>query len=440
MASRSELFKRYFKNLDIYTEIDKKSLQEIFVRKIKKKVEKSNKFLRHVYYEKNIRIVDKTHQFYHEYSSLKLGTKNWVETLSKSFRSYIGWYLFNKDVFERSHSSDVKGYIYDRVFNQCRSIVLRNFYDEYLDFDNEVKASVLEEFYYNGKLEENYFEKLFRLYRYIIEEKKYDMLNEDGSINPEFILDFCIMGEKIPSSLAEKIRVSVGRTKENFDAYAKANCDKFKYFITLTFADKKEKEKHSKLNKMRDLKNEYDLNFIYIDDIKSLKECNKAFANSFRYLKSLLKKDNLDLYYLGCPEYHANGNVHYHFLFSDIPDNYFYDMPKWLDYDNVTKTYLNGRGLKAWRYGKSDVQLIKDEYKVTSYIAKYIEKSLNEIDGTKYFDRLNKKRYFASANLSKPIISYDIREDEEIDFNSVYIKERKSSFNENEIIDILYSL
>ena len=32
---------------------------------------------------------------------------------------------------------------------------------------------------------------------------------------------------------------------------AKANCEKFKYFVTLTFADIKEKEKHIRLNNSR---------------------------------------------------------------------------------------------------------------------------------------------------------------------------------------------
>ena len=438
MSSRKELINRYFTNLKTYTYNDKKLLQEIFIRKIKSKTESSSKFVRHVTFGKSIRIVDKSHQFYNEYISLKIGFLDWFDNLSKSFKNYLGWYLQNKEILDRKIDNSVSDIIYDNLFRKCRSEVLYNFYDEYLDDDGEVSSDVLQEFYFERKLEENYFEKLFRLYRYIVEENKVEMLNEDGSIKVDLVMDYCVLDEKIPSSLQEKIRVSVGRTKMNFDYYAKANCEKFKYFVTLTFADKEEKEKHLKLNELRD-DGEYDLKFIYIEDIKSLDSCNNAFHNSFRNLKTELKKYNLDLYYLGCPEYHQNGKVHYHFLFSDIPNDLLYKVPKWLDYDVNTKSYQNGIGLINWRYGKSDVQLIKDEYKVTTYISKYIEKSLDEIDGTIYFDRLNKKRYFASNNLVKPNITYN-NDLQDFEFNSVYVKEKRIDVTDNEIIDILYSI
>ena len=185
---------------------------------------------------------------------------------------------------------------------------------------------------------------------------------------------------------------------------------------------------------------EHDLKFIYIDDLTSFESCNKSLNNFFPNLKRDLKKEGLELYYLGCPEYQENGNVHYHFLFSDIPDTFIYKIPKWLDYDFITKKFNNGYGLKNWRYGKSDIQLIEDQYKVTTYISKYIIKSLEALDGTCYFERLNKKRYFASQNLVKPEVKYDALVSSELDYKSVYVSERKSSFNENEIVDILYSI
>ena len=379
MSTRKELINRYFVDLNVLTKIDKKLVQEIFVRKIKRKVEDSKKFKRFVSYSKNIRIIDKGHKFFNEYNNLKVGTLNWFETLSKSFRSYIGWYLQTKEMFERKGNLEVSEKVYLASEIKCKREVIAGFYDDYLDDDGEVKVEIIEDYYFNRKLEPTFYEKLFNLYRYILEDDKEEMLNDDLSIKAEYILEYCVFNEKIPSSVQEKIRVSVGRTKENFDLLAKANCEKFKYFVTLTFADIKEKDKHLKLNEKR-FKDDEELKFIYIDDISSLESCNKAFNVSFRNLRRDLNKVGYEFYYLGCPEYHANGHVHYHFLFSDLPKDFLYKVPKWLDFDNVTKQYQNGYGLINWRYGKSDVQLIKDEYKVTSYIAKYIEKSLDEID------------------------------------------------------------
>lgn len=439
MVKREYVINRYFPNLLIYTKEDKKVLQEIFVRNVKSKVEKSNKYIRSVTYSINVRVVDSTHKFFKEYSNLKIGTLNWLDTISKSFRSYIGWFLQNKYMFESNMNMDVPDYLLEDIIRKCQNEVVSKFYDEYLDEDGIVNSDVLQEYYVKRKLEDNYYDKLFKLYRYILEDGKEDWLNEDGSIKANLVLDYCVLDEKIPSSLQEKIRVSVGRTKENFDALAKANCEKFKYFVTLTFADSNEEEKHLKLNEKR-LDGEYNLKFKYVNDIASLECCNKTLNVFFTSLKRDLKKDGITFYYLGCPEYHNNGHVHYHFLFSDIPDEYTYKVPRWLDFDNVTKKYQNGFGIKNWIYGKSDIQPIQDEYKVTTYIAKYIQKSLDEIDGTVYFDRLNKKRYFASNNLEKPIVDYSGTFETDFEFNSVYVQERKSSFNENEIVDILFSI
>lgn len=440
MINRNYVINHYFTNLLVLNKIDKKLLQEIFTRNIKNKVELSAKFIRSVNYSKNIRIVDKQHKFFEEYKNLKIGAVNWFDSLSKSFKSYIGWYLQNKYMFERKNiNNKVSDKIYIEIENKCTMEVVGKFYDDYLDDDGNVLAEVLQDYYFERKLPKDYYEKLFELYRYIIEEHKEDYLDDDGNIKSDLILDYCILGEKIPTSVNEKIRISVGRTKINFDALAKANSEKFKYFLTLTFADIKEKEKHIKLNENRN-KEEFNLKFKYVNDISSLEDCNKTLNVFFTYLKQYMKKCGIEFYYLGCPEYHSNGHVHYHFLISDIPEDLIYDIPKWLDFDNVTRKFMNGKGIRYWKYGKSDIQEIKDEYKVTSYIAKYIEKSLDEIDGTIYFERLNKKRYYASNNLVKPEIKYESIEDYDFEFNSVYVKERKSSFNGNEIVDILYSI
>lgn len=442
MVSRDILVKNFFHSLEILTKVDKLKLQEMFSRRMKTKVETSEVYIRNVTYSKAVRVMDKAHQFYDEYINLKIGTLNWFETISKSFRHYIYWYVSNNYIYEISDMKkrlNVSDKVYNSVIARCEREVVTRFYDEYIDDNDEVKAEIIEEFYYKGYLEDSYYDKLFKLYRYIIEDEREDLLNPDGSIKEDAILDYCMLGETIPSSVQEKIRVSVGRTREVFDSLAKANAEKFKYFLTLTFADKSEIEKHLKLNDLRN-SNEYNLKFIYIDDLSSLESCNKALNTFFTNFKMYLKKYGVELFYLGCPEYQENGHVHYHFLISDIPGDFIYDVPKWLDFDYKTKKLQNGKGLKSWNYGKSDIEEIKDKYRVTTYISKYISKSLDAIDGTIYFERLNKKRYFASRNLVKPIVEINKAIDIDFEFKEVYASTRKSTFNDNEIVDILYSV
>lgn len=441
MLSRSILIRNHLCNLEVLTKADKKFLGKMFERKTNSKVEKSNNYLKSVTYSLNIRHSDKKHRFYSEYSNLKLGDKDWFNKLSKSYQSYIGWYLQNRYLNEiKEVTQDVPDKIYNSIISKCYKYVVGSFRDEFLTDNGDVKDVIINEYYFSRKLPETYYDRLFRLLQYAVEDKRYDMFVSEDVLDKQCILDYCLMDETIPSSVAEKIRVSVSRTMQNFDAYAKANVDKFKYFITLTFADVSEKEKHIKLNELRK-DNEYNINFNYVKDIKSLEECNKAMHSFFTYLKKGLKKKDLDLYYLGCPEYQSNGNVHYHFLFSDIPDEFIYKVPAWLDYDSINKKYQDGKGLVHWTYGKSDIEVIQDKNRISTYISKYIGKSLNEIDGTVYFERLNKKRYYASRNLDKPEVFYDeVIDFDEVDYKEYYMSFRKSSFNDNEITDILFTL
>lgn len=439
MASREYVINHYFKDLVIFTKEDRKVLQEIFSRRIKNKVEVSEKYIRAVKFTKHVRIIDSTHEYYEEYKKLKLGDLNWFENLSKNFKNYIGWFFYNKYVFESKPSGDIPSYIIKELEDKCQYEIVSRFYDEYLEDNGEVKVDVLQDYYFNRRIELNYYDRLFKLYEYILEEEKYELLNDDYSIKSDFILDYCIYDKKIPTSVQEKIRRSVYKTKETFDSLAKANCQRFKYFVTLTFADKKEEEKHIELNEKRS-KDEYEIKFNYVSDISDLDICNGKLNDFFFILKRKLKKEGIEFYYLGCPEYHKNGNIHYHFLFSDIPTDYIYKIPKWLDFDFINKRFNNGMGLKTWKYGKSDIQLIQDSYRVTTYISKYIQKSLEEIDGSIYFERLNKKRYYASNNLLKPEVKYEDIADYDFDFNYVYVKEKVSRFNDNEITEILYSI
>lgn len=131
---------------------------------------------------------------------------------------------------------------------------------------------------------------------------------------------------------------------------------------------------------------------------------------------------------------------------SDIPGDLLYKVPAWLDCD-----YLNGFkckdgiGLKSWTYGKSDVELIEDKSRTTTYISKYMIKSFNEISDTVYLERLNKQRYYKSNNLIKPKelteAEYElIREEVENNYISVYTSENKNVYTDNVVVKKLYQL
>lgn len=148
-----------------------------------------------------------------------------------------------------------------------------------------------------------------------------------------------------------------------------------------------------------------------------------------------------ELSYIGVPEYQKNGAIHYHFLFGDLPDEFLYNVANWLDYDYVNKKKKNGLGIKYWTYGKSDVDVIRDKARVTSYVSKYMMKSLYELDETEYLDRLNKKRYFVSHNLEEAEIKYaSTFRESDLDIYSSYQKEVLNTFNDSLIKKTIYQV
>lgn len=252
----------------------------------------------------------------------------------------------------------------------------------------------------------------------------------------EFIDDLKV----IPLTTDEKLRVSVSRTYTKFKEYALCNASKFKYFVTLTFADKTEEEKHKLLNENRNKElNEYDLEFQYVDDPSNYDLCVKCMTAFLNKLKKYLQRKNLDFYYLGVPEYHKNGNIHYHFLMSDIPSKYIVKCPNWLDRDYKTNKVNGSNLLTLWNHGKSDITLIQSKARVSTYISKYMIKSLNEINETDYLNRLNKKRYYNSNNLDIPVIKIG-PEDEINDYISTYSFTKHSYYDNTKIEKILYQI
>ncbi len=176
----------------------------------------------------------------------------------------------------------------------------------------------------------------------------------------------------------ENIRRSLLRTKQKIYSYAKSN--EWTHFFTLTFDPKKV--------------DRYDYN----DCVKWLSK----FLN-------LIRKQNKDIKYIFVPERHKDGAYHFHGIVGNAPNlkivpSGVYSLGKYtFKEENIPENLKNDLGsklkqiynLKNYKYGFSDVSLVEDTKRVSSYITKYITKDL--CTHTK-----GKKRYWCTKNLKLP--------------------------------------
>ncbi|QUI24855.1 hypothetical protein HZI73_22255 [Vallitalea pronyensis] len=169
---------------------------------------------------------------------------------------------------------------------------------------------------------------------------------------------------------------SLNRTVNKIYEYARAN--DWEYYVTLTF--------NSTINRY-----DYD-------------ECTKAMI---KFLK-VTRKHNPNMQYIMVPELHKDGAYHFHGVFSNIPnvdlvDSGVYSFGKYTwKKENIPSNLLEKcrliYNMGRYKYGYSDIQEVEDSKKTANYICKYITKEL--VIATK-----GKKRYWASRNLNKPIVS-----------------------------------
>lgn len=438
-------FTRFYIRENILTKEIKQELLKIFKKSVNLKNVKLNSYLKTTEYEKPVKVYHtKYEKELNELKGFKIGTKDFEKEFSSSLINIINHYYYEKyysdidKAVEESKGMTKKeeAYIASKV-NRIVDLNIKN------NFEESINEIDLDGVFSNEKI---IFEEkeVNRLIEYAIYEDKLEMLEieEDGKVKlkDEVYKKYIIDKETIPLTTKEKAKKSVNRSYQNVDNLAKANAESFKYFITLTFADKLEDEKYKKLNKERK-EGEYNLNFKYVEDARNVEMCSKILHRFFDNVNVQLTKTYKlpKLKYLGVPEYQSNGNIHYHFLISEIPEEMLYQVPEWLDYDNYSKTYKNGLGIKSWLWGKSDVEEIKDKARITSYIEKYLTKDLKECSEIMYKERLNKKRFYKSNNLIKPKITYD----EFIDIDnavSVYETIKRNVFNDSDIVNKVIQL
>lgn len=159
---------------------------------------------------------------------------------------------------------------------------------------------------------------------------------------------------------------NVNRSKFQLQRLVKSNEDKFKTFLTLTFAD----------------------------NLSDVNEANKKFAIWRTKIKSIYK----DFQYVCVPEFQKRGAVHYHLLTNlEINKSYKYtrrckhlEVVLIIPQEHKKSQY----DVKYWPYGYSSVFSMKD-INVVGYLSKYMTK---DIDNRLFGHR----RYFNSYNLKIP--------------------------------------
>lgn len=164
------------------------------------------------------------------------------------------------------------------------------------------------------------------------------------------------------------------RSRQNLIDYAICNKDKFKSFITLTYAE----------------------------NMGIVEKGNKDLANWLRALKLNLKKDNQELYYLCVPEFQKRGAIHYHMVTSLECDSKFIPkQPLKKLYNPSTKIWreIEYYNLAYWKHGYSSafdiINNTDNNFNIALYMCKYMFKDID----TRLFGR---KKILKSNNLEKP--------------------------------------
>lgn len=377
-----------------------------------KKINYANNFYLEKGFEKKIKVYDRKNKLFIEFSKIPIGSKTWYNDLNFECKYYLKGYC---DKLLKEKNFQPMGFLSEGqvkfISNQMQKLkqlfVSDESYHCFLRQDMELRESAIKSFVWNRKPLFSPILLLEKVKIYAI-KNKLSYFDEEGNLLPKIIKDYLNGAKALPMSEYEKIKLSTRRTKEKFVDLARCNIDSFESFVTLTFADKSQEKKYIKNNLQAVDMGECDLKFTYVENSQDYDLCIKKLNTFLSRLRTECKKQDVDFKYLGVPEYQKNGNIHYHFLFSNIPNSFLYDIPSWLDYDYKTQERRFDVGIIKWVYGKSTLEPIEDKKRIIEYISKYLLKSLEEIRDTEYLERFNKRRYYASTNLVKPIIEYDI--------------------------------
>lgn len=178
--------------------------------------------------------------------------------------------------------------------------------------------------------------------------------------------EFEQVGDVYQNQVNESLRVSATRSKNMLYYLARSNV--WDWFVTLTLDEKKI--------------DRYDFD-----------EVSKKVRKWFNHIK---ERKSPEMYYLIVPEQHKDGAWHFHGLIGGCSGLQFVDSGK---KDSKGNPIYN---FEDWKYGFSTATAVGDTEKVSSYISKYITKTLCE-------STPGKQRYWVSNNCQRaPIEEYHL--------------------------------
>ena len=428
---------RYFN--EIWTKENRKIiLKSLKVIVNKKYIRYKDNFVEEKIFEKKIKVYDKENPLFKEFSQIKDNEQDWYNKLSVLARRYLNelskrkWKEDNARV-PSTYTTKQYAYIEKQLERLEEYFVSNEVYHCFLRNDLELRESAINRFIFNREPVYSPLLIMEKVKLYAI-KNRLSYFDAKGNLLPSIIKQYVVERKRLPMTEYEKIKSSVKRTKKEFINLARTNLEDFEYFVTLTFAERESHEVHEEKNKNSVEYGEYDLEFVYVEDPTDYEGCVKMMNSFFTNFRREIKKYDLDLKYLGVPEYQKNGNIHYHFLMSELPTDVLYDIPSWLDYDYKIKARRYDKGIKKWVYGKSSVERIENKMGIVEYISKYLTKSLEEIKETSFLERLNKRRYYYSRNLEKPVNEYyveleDMMNESDYDIEVPQVLYEKTSLN-----------
>lgn len=210
---------------------------------------------------------------------------------------------------------------------------------------------------------------------------------------------------------------SINRTKTKISDYIL--CNNFTHFVTFTFDPSNSKVKNEENRK----------------DLLKMSKLLITWVNSEQI--NHFRRHGHRFGYLIVPERHKNGAWHFHAVFQGYKneiEDFYSSKNKYLTVDEIrskNKKPKNQRGfLPRYKLGRSEIAPVKDKFRMSNYIKKYITK---ELINEKY-----KKRYWASRNLKLPEVIENIVESstkipkeyilKEYDYHKIYIIPKDSEY------------
>lgn len=176
----------------------------------------------------------------------------------------------------------------------------------------------------------------------------------------------------------ERTRRQIFAIRRRIKGYAFSNS--FKWFVTLTFNPEK----------------------VDSSDYETAKTILLKWCRKMRD-----RYEKFD--YLIIPELHKSGAVHFHGLLGDISAD-FVEAAHPKTGKPLIRHNRQVYNLTEWEYGFSDCEEIESPERAATYITKYVTSAL--LTDKKMY---NKKRYFNSQGLAKPVVAFGMSDNTDLD-------------------------